>query len=141
MRTEAMDRLNAVTARLLGEHGIEPSQYTGLDKDPELAQIRMVEAVAGDLEKLDKADATQEMDVRADLEGMKSRLERLGYAGNGTNGEPYSVANAVADIHARIGSLEEAAAKGKYPPYTPEEPETPEESEKDKPAEKDKAPA
>ena len=57
MREEALNRLDAVAGRLLGARGLTPSAYTGLSKDKDIATVRMIEAVAGDLEQLEEAAA------------------------------------------------------------------------------------
>lgn len=57
MRNEALDRLNAASGALLGRAGIERTPYALTGNDPELAQIRLLAAIAGDLERLDAATA------------------------------------------------------------------------------------
>ncbi|HEY3267345.1 MAG TPA: hypothetical protein VGM37_10490 [Armatimonadota bacterium] len=58
MRLAALNRLNGAASRLLGARGLTPSRYSGLDRDPELAHIRALEAIASDLESLEQAMET-----------------------------------------------------------------------------------
>lgn len=62
MREQALKRLNAAAERTLGTCGMEPSTYTGLSKDREIATIRMIEAIAGDLERLAERLTTDNQD-------------------------------------------------------------------------------
>lgn len=55
MREQAMARLNAAAGRMLGARGLDVSPYDDLAKDPALAHAYTLDAIAGDLERLEAA--------------------------------------------------------------------------------------
>ncbi|HEY3265771.1 MAG TPA: hypothetical protein VGM37_02505 [Armatimonadota bacterium] len=57
MREKVHARLAAASAELMARHGLTPSQYVNLSKDPDIATVRTLEAIAGDLEAVNAANS------------------------------------------------------------------------------------